>query len=487
MIPAALAVSTAVWRELVILFVAIQLTFLLSRTTCNVFFHPLRKYPGPWYFAASRLPLTIAVLRGKAVYLRKALYAKYGPVVRVAPGELSYSDERVWSGICGSTPHSKRGMARHDSLFDLVGGEMMRKAFAPAVTTKALVPQQDLIVSHIDALVHKLVTMTSQPVDMVDMLRFAAYNLFSEMFLGESMGLLDDTKYVDWVHSFPGFARATTIVAELQHYTITRILLRFVIQKFGKKHRELFIGVTQEHFDRRLAKKNTGGSDILAFAMDPKRQLTVGELREFAPFIMMAGGETTPTLETGLIYLLMTHIPALEKLKAEIRGRFASDEDITMEALARLPYLNACIDEAFRIHPPVATGLGRVVPHGGAEVAGRWVPGGTIVTVVHHSTFHSGINFHKPDAFIPERWLPENDHEFGNDIKSSLHPFSIGPQACFGQDLARQVIRLNIGKLLLHFEMKLDKASEGWMENQQCFVGWIQPPLMAELSVTQKG
>ena len=384
------------------------------------------------------------------MYTRKALHTKYGPVVRVAPGELSYSDGRAWPDICGSTSHSKFGMERDDSLSDLVGGEMsnpdptiprsiqkhsrMRKAFAPALTTKALVPQQDLIVSHIDALIHKLATMTSEPVDMVDMFGFAAYNLFSEMFLGESMGLLDGTKYTDWVHSFPGFARATTIVAELQHYSITRILLRFAIQKFGKKHRKLFIEVTQERFDRRIAKKDAGRDDILAFAMDPKRQLTVGELREFAPFIMIAGGETTPTLESGLIYLLMTHPPALERLKAEVRGRFASDEDITMEALAQFPYLNACIDEALRIYPPVAAGVGRVVPREGAMVADRWVPGGTIVTVVHHSTFHSGVNFHKPDVFIPERWLPENDQEFGKDMKSSLHPFSIGQQACFGQE-----------------------------------------------------
>ena len=130
----------------------------------------------------------------------------------------------------------------------------------------------------------------------------------------------------------------------------------------------------------------------------------------------------------------MTHPPALERLKAEVRGRFASDEDITMEALAQFPYLNACIDEALRIYPPVAAGVGRVVPREGAMVADRWVPGGTIVTVVHHSTFHSGVNFHKPDVFIPERWLPENDQEFGKDMKSSLHPFSIGQQACFGQE-----------------------------------------------------
>ncbi|EEY20954.1 isotrichodermin C-15 hydroxylase [Verticillium alfalfae VaMs.102] len=46
-------------------------------------------------------------------------------------------------------------------------------------------------------------------------------------------------------------------------------------------------------------------------------------------------------------------------------------------ALQDLPYMNACIDEALRIFPPVPTGLTRTVPRGGDTVAGEFLPGGT--------------------------------------------------------------------------------------------------------------
>jgi cytochrome P450 len=44
---------------------------------------------------------------------------------------------------------------------------------------------------------------------------------------------------------------------------------------------------------------------------------------------------------------------ALNKLKAEVRGKFSSFEDITLESLARLEYMHAIIQEGLRMYPPV--------------------------------------------------------------------------------------------------------------------------------------
>ncbi len=46
-----------------------------------------------------------------------------------------------------------------------------------------------------------------------------------------------------------------------------------------------------------------------------------------------------------------------------------------------LEYLNACIEEALRVHPPVPLGLLRTVPDSGDFIDGYWVPGGTTVSV----------------------------------------------------------------------------------------------------------
>jgi len=65
----------------------------------------------------------------------------------------------------------------------------------------------------------------------------------------------------------------------------------------------------------------------------------------------------------------------LEKLKAEIRTIVTADE-LVQERLGKMPYLNACIDEALRIFPPVPGSNLRVVPKGGAKVCGSDLPEG---------------------------------------------------------------------------------------------------------------
>ena len=70
----------------------------------------------------------------------------------------------------------------------------------------------------------------------------------------------------------------------------------------------------------------------------------------------------------------MTNPEALKKLTAEIRGAFKNEDEIDFASVSNLPYLLACLDEALRMYPPVPTGLPRVVPKGGASIAGNYVP-----------------------------------------------------------------------------------------------------------------
>ena len=75
-----------------------------------------------------------------------------------------------------------------------------------------------------------------------------------------------------------------------------------------------------------------------------------------------------------MTYLLCTNPDALRKLAAEIRGAFKSEDEINFSSVSTLPYLLACLDEALRMYPPVPIGLPRVVPEGGAMIAGHYVP-----------------------------------------------------------------------------------------------------------------
>lgn len=92
--------------------------------------------------------------------------------------------------------------------------------------------------------------------------------------------------------------------------------------------------------------------------------------------MIAAGSEEPATHLSGCMYYLLVHPQSLNRLTHEIRTTFASETDITMSAVANLPFLAAVIEESFRIYSPFVTSLTRVVPKGGDTIAGEYVPEG---------------------------------------------------------------------------------------------------------------
>jgi cytochrome P450 len=72
--------------------------------------------------------------------------------------------------------------------------------------------------------------------------------------------------------------------------------------------------------------------------------------------------------------MLLTHPDTMKKLVSEVRSTFGSSDDISMDVIAGLPYLNACIKEALRRYPPVPVGLPHLTPREGSTICGHYVP-----------------------------------------------------------------------------------------------------------------
>jgi cytochrome P450 len=79
---------------------------------------------------------------------------------------------------------------------------------------------------------------------------------------------------------------------------------------------------------------------------------------------------------TAFVFFVCRHPEVYARVVAEVRGKFASEADVTMVATGELPYLKACIEETMRMSPPTPSALPRWVPEGGEEIDGKWVPGG---------------------------------------------------------------------------------------------------------------
>ena len=178
---------------------------------------------------------------------------------------------------------------------------------------------------------------------------------------------------------------------------------------------------------------------------------------------------------------------AYARLTNEIRSTFSSAANMKFLDLQDLAYMNACIDEAPRIFPPVPTGMTRSVPAGGDTVAGEPLPGGTTVSVHGWAATHSPDNFSRPDDFAPERWI---DPAFDGEAKDASQPFSLGPRGCIGKNLMYLELRLILANFLWHFDIERsdlgDGAEDVWdpagdLKHITAFNTWNKPPLMCRL------
>ena len=92
-----------------------------------------------------------------------------------------------------------------------------------------------------------------------------------------------------------------------------------------------------------------------------------------------AGSDTTSIALSGAVYYLLKHPHTLAKLRQELEGAVAAQvisSPITFKEAQRLPYLQAVIMETMRVHPAVGQPMTRVVPEGGATIAGHYFAAG---------------------------------------------------------------------------------------------------------------
>ena len=107
-----------------------------------------------------------------------------------------------------------------------------------------------------------------------------------------------------------------------------------------------------------------------------------------------AGSDTVSCACQSFLYYMTRHPELWKRVQEEIRAAQQADGScgsriIDYNDAVKLPFFQACLKEALRIHNPVPMGLPRVVPKGGLIIGDRTLPEGTTVSispwVIHHS------------------------------------------------------------------------------------------------------
>lgn len=163
---------------------------------------------------------------------------------------------------------------------------------------------------------------------------------------------------------------------------------------------------------------------------------------------------------SAVFYYLLKNPRCYCKLTEEIDAAFNANPaqvatHISFAEAQRLPYLGACIKEAFRLHPATRWFPERVVPPPGHTICGEHIPGGTIVGVsawvLHRNTDIFGDDV---DVFRPERWLSGETGKV-REMDRMLSQFgSGGNYTCIGKNIALLEMYKVVPAVIRHFEVR---------------------------------
>jgi cytochrome P450 len=417
---------------------------------------------------------------------------KYGPVVRIAPNELSYSDSEAWRDIYGNRP-GHLPFKRNETWFkkmspdepnSIMGPDeeahaRMRRAFAHSFSEKSLRDQTPVIESYVDAFMKKI--KYQKTVDLNQWFNFLTFDISGDLSFGESFDCIKNGKAHPWVEIAQDFGKGLALISSINQYPPFDRLLRYVIPKKimqrQLEHRQMSAAKA-----RRRLSLDTNRPDFVTPTKkysDTKTSIADQEWVINMTILVFAGSETTASALSGITRQLVQNRGALHRLTSEIRGAFEDESQINITSTSNFPYLNAVINEGLRMCPPVVIGVPRVVPKGGDTICGQYVSGGTYVAFNQFSGNRQSRNFRHPNSFIPERFL---NHDSKTDDLSAFQPFGLGRHSCIGIKLAYAEMRLVLARLLYVFDISLADEKDIWdWGEQETYIFWEKKALRATL------
>ncbi|KAI2636346.1 cytochrome P450 3A13 [Hypomontagnella submonticulosa] len=166
---------------------------------------------------------------------------------------------------------------------------------------------------------------------------------------------------------------------------------------------------------------------------------------------MAAGIDTTGDALCFLMWEISQ--PGSLHVQRRLQAELCANPDAPFD---KLPYLDAVVSEGLRCFPAIPMSLPRYVPPGGRTIDGYYLPSGTIVSVQAYSAHRIDETvFPRPDAFEPERWLRE---EGELDRKRLFFAFASGGRGCIGKHLALAEMKILLRDVYSRFTTMPDPS-----------------------------
>ncbi|KAK4451284.1 cytochrome P450 [Podospora aff. communis PSN243] len=408
--------------------------FLVTTVQSIVAWYRLRHVPGPFINIWTLWIQVWKIYSEQCPTYYDGLAKKYGPLVRVGPNHVIYSDAETCRRVSAIRSGYTRGPYYEGTRFmpgeDHVGSIVDDKKHA--ALRKLLAPgYSGLENGGFESSVHNTITRltdlierkylstptTLRPFDFASRAMFFALDAASEAAYSEPLGFLSSDSD-PW-----GFL---SLVASSMHIFSSIIII---------PHLHLLIHA----WPLNLLMPSLGDANGFGAIMTAIHSIPNQARRPPLP--------DRPRPIRMTVLLLITSPPTLRKFLHEIDSAISSGKissPITYPQALALPYLQATIRESLRLYPPDLILSYRTVPKGGDTVHGYFLPEGTQVGQNARGRHRCRETFGEDaDVFRPERWLEEKEErKLGrmNEVVNMV--FGHGKFGCLGKPLAMMELNL---------------------------------------------
>lgn len=491
----------------------------------NKFYNGLQRYPGPALASYTNWWRFFENLRRRSQHTYIELHRKYGEVVRVGPNVLSFANPAAIKDIYGlNKGYTKSDFypvqqavakgKRLESMFSTKNEAYharYRRCVNHAFAMSSLVSYEPLVDSTIKVFLsqtEKLFSNTGAMCNFSRWLQFYAFDVIGEITWSKRLGFVERNEDVDGIVEFLGKFLAycapigqmpwldllfekNPLILFLQRIGFNKSV--FPVTKFAQEqsaNRAAEMNQIKEKGLESLQKAAQGkpnkGVDLLSKFTQAERDHPdfMNDQRVLTSCVSMifAGSETTAISLSAVFYFLLQNPAAYRKLMAELDSAVQNgdidlkegDGIMSWATSQKLPYLDAVVQETFRLYPAAGLLLERVVPPQGAEIAGERIPGGTIVGcnawVLHRRPEIFGED---ADVYRPERWLEASPAQL-TKMKSTMFQFGAGARTCLGKNISLLEMYKLVPSFLLRFEIEVQNRDRPWRTFNAWFVRQLE-------------
>jgi cytochrome P450 len=219
---------------------------LLLTALYNLLLHPLRRYPGPLLSRALPFAHAQRIRSGRGPVDVHHLHERYGPVVRVGPNHLTYTDVRAWKDIFGHRAgehlklqeNPKSQMFYRDQIIDrsetdapnIIDADReehsrLRRALAGGFSEKAMREQEPVIAGYVDLLVEGIRRRSEkgEELNMSKWYNWVTFDVVGDLVFAESFGCLEGERGHPFVNLVTGIGSQAAMFTAMKYAGLGKV------------------------------------------------------------------------------------------------------------------------------------------------------------------------------------------------------------------------------------------------------------------------